>query len=80
MTMEKTELKPCPFCGGTAEIKSGKAYYVDCFYTHCTMCGVSTPKIPVNHLFHTKGKDVRFTEEQAKARTANDWNRRVHNE
>ena len=46
--MEKIELKPCPFCGGDAEVASfklgifGHAYY----YVRCTMCG-ATSKVQV---------------------------------
>ena len=59
------ELKPCPFCGGTAEIKFGPMYeYV---YVACEICGAST---------HTKERSVKYcaTDEAAKA-----WNRRVNN-
>ena len=78
--MKKTELKPCPFCGGKAEIKNGYVYYIKCVQAHCTECGAYMPKVPINHLIYTKGKSVRLTEEQAKMKTANEWNRRADNE
>ena len=76
----ETELKPCPFCNGEAEIKKGKAYYIDAVYAHCTKCGATMPKVPINHLFYTQGKEVRLTEEQAIMKTANQWNRRAEND
>lgn len=78
--MKETELKPCPFCGGKAEIKKGKAYYIDAVYVHCTECGVTMPKVPINHLIYTRGKQVRLTEEQATMKTTNEWNKRVNND
>lgn len=78
--MIKTELKPCPFCGGKAEIRRGKIYLVDSVQAHCTECSVAMPKVPINHLLYTQGKEVRLTEEQAMQKTANAWNRRAGNE
>ena len=78
--MKETELKPCPFCGGKAERKRCKAYYIDADYAHCTKCGATMPKVPINHFFYTQGKEVRLTEEQAMQKTANEWNRRTNNE
>jgi Lar family restriction alleviation protein len=78
--MTDNELKPCPFCKGKAEIKRGNAYYVPCVYAHCTECGATMPKVPINHLFYTQGKQVRLTEEQATMKAINAWNRRARNE
>lgn len=71
------ELKSCPFCGGKAEIKKGKEYYIDAVYAHCTKCGATMPKVPINNLFYTCGKNVTLTEEQAKMKTTNSWNTRT---
>lgn len=78
--MNETELKPCPFCGGKAEIKRGYMYCVNSVQAHCTQCSVTMPKVPINHLFYTQGKEVRLTEEQAIMKTTNAWNRRADNE
>ena len=41
-----TKLKPCPFCGGSGEVKKSWVTGVDkSFYTHyveCTVCGAKT--------------------------------------
>ena len=75
--MKAMELKPCPFCGGKAEIKNGNVYGVDSVQAYCTQCSVHMPRVPINHLFYTQGKEVRLTKEQAMQKTANEWNRRT---
>lgn len=59
------ELKPCPFCGGIAEL--GEVYYrarnKSCVIVKCLGCGVSTKLFP----YTDKG--------QTSAEIA--WNRRV---
>ena len=64
--MKETELKPCPFCGGTAEmikiphIPRGTDYTPRCKHTWC--CGRLTKK------WARKEDAIRF------------WNRRTDNE
>ena len=42
--MSKLELKPCPFCGGKAEIRKYHHYGLgDEYWVVCTSCGVHTP-------------------------------------
>ena len=60
------ELKPCPFCGGEAEVvphkffsEALKAWKVDCYGIECKNC-------------HTSGYQFWGTEEQA----VKAWNRR----
>lgn len=36
--MSEIKLKPCPFCGGEAEIQDGSGLH----YVYCTKCGAST--------------------------------------
>ena len=75
--MTDKELKPCPFCGGEAEIKRGQIYYTACVQAHCTKCGASMPKVPINHQMYICGKTVTLSEEKAIQKAANDWNRRA---
>ena len=59
--MSKTVLKPCPFCGGEAEVKEGWAYGYHESRIRCKKCAISTQPVP----FHSKGTATRV------------WNRRV---
>ena len=66
----QNELKPCPFCGGEAEVvphkvfsKALEAWKVDCYRVECKNC-------------HASSYQFWGTEEQA----VNAWNRRADNE
>ena len=46
--MSKSELKPCPFCGGAGHVYedgrlSSKSYDFPKWYIICKKCGVQTP-------------------------------------
>ena len=76
--MEKTELKPCPFCGGEAEICSafenqflGKYWYVRCKICYSRGSGI-----------YESGKELEPNQEYEAIRGAwkraiEVWNRRV---
>lgn len=79
------ELKPCPFCGGRAELKPGKLYADDVVFVKCTKCHARTNFVWINHpsLDITTGmlkEGERYTEQQAKKKAIEAWNRRVNNE
>lgn len=40
--MDEIELKPCPFCGGDAEMQRGKYQGLRTFYVSCLGCGART--------------------------------------
>ena len=40
--MDEIELKPCPFCGGDAEMQQGKYQGLRTFYVSCLGCGART--------------------------------------
>lgn len=40
--MYEIDLKPCPFCGGDAEMWQGKHQGLDTFYVSCLGCGART--------------------------------------
>lgn len=81
--MKEAELKPCPFCCGEAELVH-KMIYVDHGYrVECKDCFAQTRLVLVDHPKVTyKGTDetTRYTEEQAKAKAIEYWNRRADNE
>lgn len=59
--MRMTELKPCPFCGGEAEVKEGWAYGNHVSRIQCKKCAISTQPVP----FRSRGVATRA------------WNRRA---
>ena len=61
-----TELKPCPFCGGTAIMRENKNSFVPRYYVRCGNDNCSVIVTTCN----------RGTAEEA----AEVWNRRVDNE
>lgn len=64
--MERTELKPCPFCGGTAEIvviKKGFKSIIACTTPHCGF---------IRHSFNNGD-----TDEHAALRLTTAWNSRT---
>lgn len=75
--MNETELLPCPFCGGKAEIRRCKIYLDEAMQVRCMECGASQPKVLSNHLLYTDGKEMLFTEAMAQERIMNRWNRRA---
>lgn len=65
-----TNLKPCPFCGGEAELKDGNLYCDKTFYVKCKNCKAMTDRTLVNHpamaLDGSLIEKTRYTEKQAK--------------
>lgn len=50
MTVQNEFLKPCPFCGGQAEILNKINYNTNTyrFFATCMNCGVETPRTARN--------------------------------
>ena len=78
--MVDRELKPCPFCGGEAELKKGKIYLDEAVQVYCKKCSVHTQKEPINHLLYTNGEVLFVTEAMAIEMAINAWNRRANDE
>ncbi len=74
-------LRPCPFCGGEAELKSANIYVDAGWFARCTMCRNRTMVVIVDHpsLRGTGELDesTRYTSEQAAQIAAGKWNRRI---
>jgi Lar family restriction alleviation protein len=74
------ELKPCPFCGGEAEVintmfykdKGRRVKCKKCFAV-CTFFLIDHPRLTPNGL----DESTRYTEEQATQKAVEAWNRRV---
>ena len=81
--MDGIKLKPCPFCGGAAEIVECNVYLDKARRVRCTHCGVSTPPVLVDHPAYTADsspyldESTRYSAEQASEKVAERWNRRA---
>lgn len=76
----QNELKPCPFCGGKAEIRRCKLYLDEAIQVHCTQCGTSQPKEIPNHRMYSYGEEMFLTEKMATEKMMSRWNRRATDE
>ena len=75
------ELKPCPFCGGQAEIKPNAIYTGKGLCVHCKDCNVHTITILCECTYNQyEGKtNVYVTKEIAREHVTKIWNRRADN-
>lgn len=48
MTKKEIELKPCPFCGGKAELKRDSILAGPRAYVKCKECGVETQRVDIS--------------------------------
>lgn len=84
--MKENEVKPCPFCGGEAEIRDCTVYLDKAVLIECGNCLVKTKRILINHPSYTQrnvpqpDESTRYTREQAIAKATEIWNRRATNE
>lgn len=81
--MKNPDLKPCPFCGGEAEMKMGNVYCDKCYFVKCTICRCKTQFVIIDHPNITYTGDLdestRYTSVQAAKIAADLWNRRADN-
>lgn len=77
--MEKTELKPCPFCAGKAEIHYQPIYLDEGICIVCTVCKARTKFQPCDctYQYYHGEKNVFISKQRATNDTINLWNRRV---
>lgn len=75
------ELKPCPFCGGEAEIKqvnlglNDENAFIDSWLVECSQCKARTQWYGGEFTRDTDGS-VRFLK-NGRNEAVNDWNRRT---
>lgn len=77
------ELKPCPFCGGKAQLRDGHIYMAETVIAECTKCHVRLLPVFIDHPEMTVGgvdESTRYTKEQAFQVAQRNWNRRARNE
>ena len=73
-------LKPCPFCGGEAVVKTGHIYMDTAYRVECAKCHAITNRFVVDHpKYNSYGviENTRYTDEQAKNKAIEAWNRRA---
>jgi predicted nucleic-acid-binding Zn-ribbon protein len=85
--MKGIELKPCPFCGGEAEVRFVseklphvlKKYHNRYVFAGCRKCGIVTA---LYNAFNKTGSPLKNEANtiRAKQKAINDWNRRADNE
>ena len=80
--MENIELKPCPFCGGKAEIHYQPIYTDNGVCIRCTECKARSKFFPCDckYMYYHGEKDVFISKERATQDAINLWNRRADNE
>lgn len=81
--MADLQLKPCPFCGGHAEMVRKQIYLDHGYRVDCTQCGARGTVVLVNHpkfTYYGLDESTRYTEQQAKEKVIEAWNRRADNE
>lgn len=74
--MDETELKPCPFCGGEAEIKEDSDTYFFRAWCECKKCHIQTRQWRV----YTKKHDEKITSmliDDCKRKLTEHWNNRT---
>ena len=81
--MSKTELKPCPFCGGKAVfyVKSHTASEMKSYWhigVYCTKCNLTSPKLYSLTLALGTNAEIQTIEDE-RQHAVDDWNRRADN-
>lgn len=74
-----TTLKPCPFCGGEAELRDGNIYMTATKIITCKRCHVRTLPVQIDCPSMTDSgidESTRYTAEQAEQKAIELWNRR----
>jgi Lar family restriction alleviation protein len=69
------ELKPCPFCGGTALVYTQQSRYNAFAYIQCDTCSTRSKTVPTPYEYD----DDRFWGSEAFYRIVRAWNRRSDN-
>lgn len=80
--MKETELKPCPFCGGKAEIHTQPIYIDMGVCIRCTECHARSKFNPYDckYTYYHGEKNVYISQERATNDVIALWNRRADNE
>ena len=81
--MSNTELKPCPFCGGTATLTMSKPYaYEDNFRitwsVECLKCKQTQDKYSSEYRMYWNENVVRVSKIDGRQKVIDNWNRRAN--
>ncbi len=74
------EIKPCPFCGGKADVRHGNLYMDETYRVECSACLAMTRRYMVNHpqirSDGSRDENTRYTAREAIEKAVEAWNRR----
>lgn len=77
----QNKLKPCPFCGGKAEMHEQPLYTNKGVCVRCASCGTRSRFVlyDCEYLLYKGNEKVYVSKEQATNDVTENWNRRVDN-
>lgn len=81
--MSNTELKPCPFCGGTAILKMSKIYAYDTkfrvdWHVKCLKCKLTQDEYSSEYQMYSNEQVLRISNEDGRQKVIDNWNRRAN--